>query len=178
MPAPIPSREVDRRRRYSPPWRPLVAVGRGRHDERAEQAVVLATGARGEEEGVRRPVGGAAAAEGDCPEAVDGDRRPVGGVERAAALELALPGELSGVEGVDAAVAVVADEQVAAEETEVGRREGEPPRRGELALGSDAPEQVAGGVRGVHRPLAPAGGIGGLVRGLPRGGPGGSGGGG
>src|SRR3989454_9342706 len=117
MPAPIPSREVDRRRRYSPPWRPLVAIGRGRHDERAEQAVVLATGARGEEEGVRRPVGGAAAAEGDCPEAVDGDRRPVGGVERAAALELALPGELSGVEGVDAAVAEVADEQRSEEHT-------------------------------------------------------------
>src|SRR5216117_2490033 len=134
MPAPIPSREVDRRRRYSPPWRPLVAVGRGRHDERAEQAVVLATGARGEEEGVRRPVGGAAAAEGDCPEAVAG----------------------------------VADEQVAAEGTEVGRREGEPPRRVELTLGSDAPEQVAGGVEGVHEPMALAGDIVVLVRVLQR----------
>src|SRR2546426_12620267 len=117
MPAPIPSREVDRRRRYSPPWRPLVAVGRGRHDERAEQAVLLVTGARGEEEGIRRPVGGGAAAEGDRPEAVDGNRRPVGGVERAAVLELALPVETRGVEGVDAAVAEVADEQRSEEHT-------------------------------------------------------------
>src|SRR3989449_10667210 len=130
MPAPIPSREVDRRRRYSPPWRPLVAVGRGRHDERAEQAVVLATGARGEEEGVRRPVGGAAAAEGDCPEAVDGDRRPVGGVERGAALELALPGGLSGVEGVVGAGAEVVEGEAAAGANEVCRRECVAPRRG------------------------------------------------
>ncbi len=39
-----------------------MAAGRGRRDEHAEQAVLLATGARGEEEGIRRPVGGRATA--------------------------------------------------------------------------------------------------------------------
>src|SRR2546426_7608762 len=87
---------------------------------------------------------------------VDGNRRPVGGVERAAVLELALPVAFRGVEGVDAAVAEVADEQVAAEEAEVARREGEPPRRVELALGRDPSEQVAGGIERIHEsmPLA------------------------
>src|SRR3989442_8559455 len=86
--------------------------GRGNH-ERAEQAVLLVEGAGSEEEGIRRPAGGGAAAEGERPEAVDLDRRPVGGVERAAVLELVLPVEVRGVEGEDAAVAEVADEQVA-----------------------------------------------------------------
>src|SRR2546426_9495341 len=48
---------------------------------------------------------------------VDGNRRPVGGVERAAVLELALPVAFRGVEGVDAAVAEVADEQRSEEHT-------------------------------------------------------------
>src|SRR5712664_1300457 len=106
--------------------------------ERAEQAVLLVEGAGGEEEGIRRPAGGGAAAEGERPEAVDLDRPAVRGMERTAVLELALAVEVRGVEGVDAAVAEVADEQVAAEEPEVGRGEGEPPGRVELALGSDA----------------------------------------
>jgi len=84
--------------------------------------VLLVEGAGSEEEGIRRPAGGGAAAEGDRPEAIDLDRRPVGGVERAAVLELVLPVEVRGVEGEDAAVAEVADEEVAAEEAEVARR--------------------------------------------------------
>src|SRR2546426_10886058 len=67
---------------------------------------------------------------------VDGDRRPVGGVERAAVLELALPVEFRGVEGVDAAVAEVADEQVAAEEAEVAGARASP--HGELSWPLDA----------------------------------------
>ncbi len=71
-------------------------------------------------------------------------------MEGAAALELALAVEFGGVEGVNAAVAEVADEQVVAEAPEVDGCQGQPPGRVELALGSDAADQVTGGVEGVH----------------------------
>src|SRR5262249_14597974 len=52
----------------------------------------------------------------------------------------------SRVVGVDTAVAVVADEQSAAERTKIGRSQGEPPRRVQCTAGGQAPHQAAGGV--------------------------------
>src|SRR5947208_3041186 len=139
----------------SRPWFPrlLTTVRRWSHDEGAEQAVPLVEGARGEEEGIRRPVRGGAATERDRPEAVDGDRRAVGGVELTARLILAIAEQLPGIEGVDVAVAEVSDEQVAAEEPEVGRCEGDPPRRVEPPQRGHAPDQMAGGIEGVDEPV-------------------------
>src|SRR5215831_19666757 len=87
--------------------------------------MTLLEGARGEEEGVRRAVGvvGRALAEGQRPEAINRERWSVRGVQGAAGLELALTGEGCRVEGVDATVAEIADEEVIAEAPEVGGRE-------------------------------------------------------
>jgi hypothetical protein len=90
--------------------------------------VLLIEGPSGKEKGIRWTVGGRASAEGERPEAINDDRRPIGEMERAAVLKLALPGEFRGVEGVNAAITEVADEQVAAELPEVGGCEREPPR--------------------------------------------------
>ena len=57
-------------------------------------------------------------------------------------------------EGVDLAVAEVADQEVAAEPAEVRRCESEAPRRIQLAAGRDAPEEVAAHVEDVHEPEA------------------------
>src|SRR2546425_7006683 len=123
----------------------LLLRRRGRR-ERAEQAVLLPPGARGEEQGIRRPVGGVALAEAQGPEAVDLDRTAAGGMQRAPGLELAQAVEFHGVESVDTAVAEVSDEQVVAEGAEVGGGTRQPPGGVELAPGSDAAEQVASGV--------------------------------
>ena len=69
--------------------------------------MLLIEGASGKEKSIRRPIGGRAFAEGERPESINDDGRPVGGMERAAVLKLALPGELRGVEGVNAAITVV-----------------------------------------------------------------------
>src|SRR5262249_52152772 len=114
--------------------------------------MTLVEGARGEEEGIRRAIGivRRAVAEGQRPKAIDRERWSVGGVQGAAGLELALTGEVCRVEGVDATVAEIADEQVIAEAPEISGRECQSPRRVELTLRRDAAEQVAGGVEGVH----------------------------
>src|SRR5262245_20560005 len=114
--------------------------------------MTLLEGARCEEESIRRTIGvvGRAMAEGKRPQTVDRDRWSVGGVQGAAGLELALAGELCWVEGVDATVAEIADEQMIAEAPEVGGRERQPPWRVELTLRRDAADQVAEGVEGVH----------------------------
>src|SRR5437870_11638785 len=107
--------------------------------------MLLASRARGEEEGIRRPIVGGALAEAERPEAVDGDRRPSGGVQRAAVLELAVAFQAPGVEGVNAPVAEVADEQVVAEAPEIGGRQREPPERVDFAIRRDAADQVTSG---------------------------------
>src|SRR6266849_3804605 len=126
----------------------LLLRRRGPH-EHPEEAVLLVIGARGEEEGIRRPVVGGALAEAERPESVDGDRRPFGGVKRAAVLELAVAFQAAEVEGVNAPVAKVADEQVVAERPEIGGCQRQPPGRVEFAFGRDAADQVAAGVEGV-----------------------------
>src|SRR4029077_6849149 len=90
------------------------------HHERPEQAVLFAARARGEEEGIRRPVGGGTLAEAERPEAVNDERPPFGGEQRAAMLELSVAIQGRGVEGMHAPVAEVADEQVVAERPETG----------------------------------------------------------
>src|SRR3982074_2925727 len=78
----------------------------------AEEAVLFAVDAGGEEEGVVA-AGRAVVAEGECPEAFDLDR--VGVLVAKEAVEFAAPG----IEGGDAAGAEVADKDVAAEIAEV-----------------------------------------------------------
>src|SRR5436190_18540780 len=107
--------------------------------DRAEEPVRLVVRAGGEEEGVRVAVR-AGVAELECPEAVDRELAPVRIPERAAVLED--PGADLGV-GVDPAVAEVADEQVAAEAAERGRRPREAPRRIQLAVLRDPLEGAA-----------------------------------
>src|SRR5205823_1380112 len=58
------------------------------------------------------------------------------------------------VVGIDAAIAVVAYEQSAAEPTEIRRRQGEPPRRIERALGSETLQQVAARVENIDETVA------------------------
>src|SRR5207248_1386973 len=81
-------------------------------------------GARSEEERARR-AGETAVAEGDAPEAVDGDWPPV----RAAKHAVVGPTVGGATERIDPTVAEVADEQIAAEPAEAFRRERHPPRR-------------------------------------------------
>src|SRR5262249_11335773 len=63
------------------------------------------------------------------------------------------------VVGVDAAIAVVADQQGAAERTEIRRRHGESPRRVERAPGSEAPQEVAVRVVDVEEPVPGTGDV-------------------
>src|SRR5262245_34172427 len=114
--------------------------------------MTLVEGTRGEEEGIRRAIGIVVRplAAGKRPEAINCDGRSVGGVKRAAVLELALSGEVCRVEGVDAAVAEIADEQLIAEAPEISGRERQPPGRVELTLRRDAAEQITRSVKGIH----------------------------
>ncbi len=79
--------------------------------------------------------------------------------ERCAVLvgERAEEGAALQVVSVDVAIARIANQQGAAEETEIRRRQGEPPRRIERALGSKAPYQIAGGVVDVDEAVPRAG---------------------
>src|SRR5207249_812443 len=101
--------------------RPQLLSGLG--GQHPEQPVALVVDPGGEEERVARAVVGDSPAERDRPKAVDGDRTVVG----AAQLAEELAGR--GVHGVDAAVAEVADQEVAAEAAEVRRRAGDTARR-------------------------------------------------
>src|SRR5215469_15760947 len=104
-------------------------------DDLAEQAVRLVVRAGGEEQlaGLRRvPV-----AEPQTPQAVDDDRLAIGLPQLAAASAVVR------VVDVDLTVAEVSNEQITAELAEVRRREGEPPRRVELAAGHQAANQSA-----------------------------------
>src|SRR3989475_10143982 len=145
------------------------ARARGHH-QRPEQTVLLVARARGEEEGIRRPVGGGALAEAERPEAVNGERPSFGGEQRAAVRKLSVAVQGRGVEGMHAPVAEVADEQVVAERPETGGRQREPPRRVEIVPGRDAADQVAVRVESVHEAVTLARHI--VVRGpvLQRGG--------
>src|SRR5262252_8879004 len=113
-------------------------------DDLAEQAVRLAVRASGEEQfvGLRRvPV-----AEPQSPQAVDDDRLAIG------LPQLAGPSAGVRVVDVDVTVAEVSNEQITAELAEVRRREGEPPRRVELAAAHQATNQSA--VVGEHVDVA------------------------
>src|SRR6266849_1510431 len=122
----------------------------GRRGDRAEQAVALAVGAGGEKE--RVGARGAAAAQRQGPQAVDRQRLAVAAVE--------LVDEVPAlVEGVDPAVAEIADQDVAAEaaEGEGGARHG--PGRIEVPVAGEAPQQVAVGVEHIDEAAARAGDV-------------------
>jgi hypothetical protein len=97
----------------------------------------------GEEERVGVPAG-VAVAEGEPPQPRDGDR------PAALVAERAEEGAGRRFEGVDAAVADVADEQGDADRAEAGGRQGEPPGRVERAAGGEAAQQRAAAVVDVH----------------------------
>src|SRR2546422_8817696 len=82
------------------------AWARGHH-QRPEQTVLLVARARGEEEGIRRPVGGGALAEAERPEAVNGERPSFGREQRAAGRKLSRAVQGRGGEGMHAPVAEV-----------------------------------------------------------------------
>src|SRR5438105_8327613 len=124
---------------------------------------MLSGGTGGEEESVFRNVARSAVAELQRPQAVDPERRPRGGVELAALLRLALALRAREVEGVDRAVAEVADEQVAAERPEACRGQRETPRRVQAPARGDPPEQRARGVVRIDEAMASAGHV--IVRG-------------
>src|SRR5439155_25678993 len=84
-----------------------------------------------------------AVAERDPPEAVDHDRMAVHAAQWPLSVERPIAG---GGVGVDAPVAEVPDEQVAARVSESGRSERKAPRRVQLAARCDPPEDVPGGV--------------------------------
>src|SRR5207302_9333618 len=91
----------------------------------------------------RRGTGSAVVAEPDAPEAVDRDR-PSG---RVAEATRACPRSIGLLRvGVDLAVAEVADQQIAAEGTEVRRRACDAPGCVELAVRRDPCDQLAAGV--------------------------------
>src|SRR2546426_11073387 len=90
----------------------------------------------------RRP-GGRAVTEGEGPQTIDRDWPAVGGMELALLPQLAVAVEAVGVEPVDMAVAEVPHEQVPAESSEIGRREREPPRRGEAPASNHATQRGA-----------------------------------
>src|SRR5207244_6130340 len=94
--------------------------------DRSEQPVLLSGGPGEEVERVGR-AGRGAVSERDRPQPVDCDRRAV------AETQLALVYPRAAALGVraDAAVAEVPDQEVAAEDAEVGRRERQAPRRDE-----------------------------------------------
>src|SRR5438477_8892600 len=74
--------------------------------KRAEQTMTFTTRARGEEERIHWSAGRGPGTEGDSPEAVDCERLPIsGGLKLAALLILAIAFRLTGIEGVDHAVA-------------------------------------------------------------------------
>src|SRR6185295_1001878 len=98
----------------------------GRHG--AEDTVALVVGAGGEVQGRERPRTGAVP-EADAPQAIDHQRVVVGGLEVAARL----PCRARPREGVDPAVAEVADEEVATELAEAGMS---------LAVGRRRPRQT------------------------------------
>src|SRR5665811_1502853 len=96
-----------------------VPSGRGDCD-RPEGAALLVVRAGREEQGVGRAVVGGPAAEPDPPQAVDDDRLAV----RAIQLAVLVPVVTVPAIDVKLSVAKVADDEVAAEPTEVGRRPG------------------------------------------------------
>src|SRR5438876_557893 len=101
--------------------------GGGDGGDAAVEAMGFVGGAGGEEEGVQ-VLTEEAVAEGQAPEAVDGDDVAAG------VGELAEESAGGGVKRVDGAVAEVADEEVAGEGAEVGGGHGHAPRGVEGAL--------------------------------------------
>ena len=93
-----------------------------------------------------RRTGGVAVAEADAPEPVDDDRRSSSVAQLAGLGEV--PIRRLG-ECVDASVAEVADEEVAARLTEAGGCPGKSPRCVEVAAACDTPEQVPRRVVGI-----------------------------
>src|SRR2546428_1563086 len=108
-----------------------------------KQAVLLVLNPGREEERVERP-GPTAIAEVQGPEPADHDRLLVRRPQRA----LEFP--ILGVVGVDAAVAEVADQEGAAELTELLGSQRQPPGRVESASRGEPLQKVALGVEDVH----------------------------
>src|SRR6267143_4923747 len=122
----------------------------GRRD-RTEESVRLVVWTSREEERVGRSVVGRPMPELQSPEAVDRDRLRVAVPQLAAVLESPIGPFLV---GVDPPIAEVSHEEIAAEASEIGRSERESPRRVQLAMLRDPPEQRARGVVNVHETLA------------------------
>src|SRR5437867_69153 len=111
----------------------------------------LVIGAGGEEDRVRWPVVGGAVAELQRPEPVDHERPAVPGAELAGVGVGATGARLL---GVDRAVAEFADQQVAAEATEVAGSAGDAPPRVQLAAAGDPRKQRSVAVEGIDEPEA------------------------
>src|SRR2546427_12889118 len=109
---------------------------------------MLAPRASGEEEGVLGDVRRTAVAELQGPQAVDPQRSSRARVELAALLRLAPPLGPREIEGVELAVAEVADQQITREESEAGGGRGQTPRGGQAAGRGDAGEEGPGPSRG------------------------------
>src|SRR2546427_7094899 len=118
---------------------------------------MLAPGAMGKEGGVLGTVGGTAVAELQGPQAVDSQRSSRARVELAALLRLAPPLGLREIEGVDLAVAEVADQQITREESEAGGCLGQTPRGVQAAARGNAAEEAAGRIGGNDEAAAPPG---------------------
>src|SRR5690242_5555161 len=117
--------------------------------DRAEEAVLLPVDACREVE----RVGVAAKA------AVSEPQRPQAGIEDGLTCRIGKGAEKlagRGIEGIDGAVVEgeVADQQVAAELAEGGRRQGDAPRRGQWAAGNQLTDEVAVGVEYCYRTLS------------------------
>src|SRR5919201_6653594 len=133
--------------------------GRRRGLDLAEQTVALAVRTRGEVQRVGRSRARIPMAELQRPQPVDLQRRAVGGVQLPELDRLAGAARGGQIEGVNLAVAEIADEKGAAERAESRGRERESPGRVEPAFRGDALEQVAGGVVGVDEAVTDAGDV-------------------
>ena len=114
-------------------------------------------GARGEEQGVGRS-GIGTVAERQAPEAADRDGFPADVHELAGGRELVRP-TLRELEGVDPAIAEIADQELVADSPEVARCQGDAPWRVQRASRRDPLEQIAAGVEDVDEAAAPARGV-------------------
>src|SRR5436190_15505588 len=103
--------------------------------DRSQQAVRFLEGTGREEEPVLRS-GAGTIAELKRPQAVDLERRPILAMQWTQEQRFAAGREIV---GIDAAIAEIADEQHAAESTELARRQGKAPRRVQRTRRGDTP---------------------------------------
>src|SRR5262244_2993908 len=115
----------------------------------SEETVGLIIEPGGEEQGVR-VARRKSIPECQAPQAVDRDRIGISGLE----LTEEPPGK--SIEGVDATVAEITDQQGIAERAEIGGSQSQAPGRVKRPLRSEASDQPAIGVEDIHEPIARA----------------------